>query len=218
MASMERFIGVGNPREYFESYEDVQEYFESLQKQCDKKKRFLDAKKDGKIDMVAAREKKAIRIKEYYQNPAHLKKYALDYMGKYVPSWAKLEKKIRQKCSTAEVADQVLVEIAPYFGDHDRSLAESHVKNMIASGKNVRHIRQKLYEKMFPKELINEIVSEYCENVSVLNEDRTRRKIEAWHRKGKDVWFIRRSLIERKEDKELVERLLSEVFKPNSER
>lgn len=142
-----------------------------------------------------------------------LKDYALWYYFRYFPSNKKLENKLLEKTlQDRELVDWVLDQIKHLFTEDD--IIRSNIKNYIFRNKNVNYIKLNLMKKQFPKDRINEILTNefWSEEHSLLNVHSLVRKIENFKNKGKSIQYIKIKLIERKLDREWVENALSVVF------
>lgn len=151
--------------------------------------------------------------------------YAIWYYLRYYPSKKKLEYKIRLKFWPDSEKWK------KYWGIHDEEIAyiiedklkniiqekevlRSKIKNYILKNKNLNYIKQKLREKLFDKEMIDELLQDefLTEWESLLTIDYIRKQINLYKSKWKSKLYIKQKLIERDEDKKLVINLLGEAF------
>jgi len=143
-------------------------------------------------------------------NYQRLKDYALWYYFRYYPSNKKLLQKLREKGSSEE-SQKVFSEISHLLQENE--IIASKIENYIFRNKNYRYIRQKMFEKWFPKESIESYLEKYIESwKSILDRDFLKKKIDTYARKWKSRKFILQKLWETIEDREVLEKLLSEYF------
>ena len=204
---MERFAWVWDHRVDFETYEEFNEYFADLKKECDKVARFKDAVVSWKVAEWMKRKKE--KTIERLKSEDKLRDYAVFYYSKFFPSKGKLKEKLLSKNPDEEMVDRVIVSIDSII--MESYLMENKINWYLSLWKNIRYIKTKMAEKKFDRDMVNEYLSSF-EEWSVLNEDRTRKKILQMTKSGKSISFIKRSLIETSYDEELVERIVSELF------
>jgi len=144
-------------------------------------------------------------------NYTRLKDYALWYYFRYYPSDNKLISKLKEK-SDSDIALNVYSDIKHLL--NEREIIITKIRNYLFKNKNLNYIKQKLFEKMFSKELVESILDELFleEDTSLLNEKSLYRYIYNYKEKWKSISYIRNKFIERKEDKEIVEKVIFEVF------
>lgn len=139
-----------------------------------------------------------------------LKDYALWYYFRYFPSNKKLENKLLEKWDR-EDATKVFSDIKSLL--QEEQIVESKIRAYLDRNKNINYIKNKLTEKLFPKDLINQKLLELTvEWETVLSEDFVERKILEYISKWKSKNYIKNALIERKEDREIVEKSLDKLF------
>lgn len=146
-------------------------------------------------------------------NFQRLKDYCLWYYFRYFPSNKRLENKLLEKSNwDKELVNKVISEIKHLL--EEENIIRSKIKNYLFRNKNLKYIKQKLYEKLFQKVFIEEILqNEYIEEgKSLLSENFVERKILFYKNKGKSRNYISNKLIERKEDIQIVEKALENVF------
>lgn len=152
-------------------------------------------------------------MKKTITTQQRLKDYALWYYFRYFPSNKKLENKLLEKTEqNRELVMQVLSEISHLL--QEKEIIRSKIKNYLFKNKNLNYIKQKLREKLFPNNTVEEILnSEFLEEgKSILDPFSVRKKIENYKQKGKSITYIKQKLIERSEDKSLVESWIKEAF------
>lgn len=143
-------------------------------------------------------------------SPQRLKDYALWYYFRYYPSNNRLIQKLREK-GAEEDSLSVFKEIQHLTQEDE--IIKAKIDNYIFRNKNYRYIRQKMREKLFPREKVEAYLEEYINTwESILDEDFLRRKIEIQISKGKSHYHIFQKLWETKQDREILEVLLEEYF------
>lgn len=144
-----------------------------------------------------------------------LRDYALWYYFRYYPSNARLIQKLKEKGSSEDLS--VVYKEIFHLLQEDAIIA-SKIDNYIFRNKNYTYIRNKMREKLFPKDKTEAYLEKYIHSgESLLAEDFLRKKIENFIQKGKSRYYIFTKLWETKEDKELLNRLFQEYF-PDGER
>ncbi len=148
--------------------------------------------------------------KEKKYSPQRLRDYALWYYFRYYPSDARLLRKLQEK-GREEDAEKIYQDLKHLFTE-DQIIA-SKIDNYIFRNKNYRYIRQKMREKLFPREKVESYLEKYINSgESLLTEGFLRRKIEILISKGKSKYYIFQKLWETKQDREVLETLLNEYF------
>ncbi len=143
-------------------------------------------------------------------SPQRLRDYALWYYFRYYPSDGRLLQKLREK-GTEDYALQVFSDIK-HLLQEDEILA-SKIDNYIYRNKNYRYIEQKMHQKLFPKDKIQDYLKKYKQSwKSLLDENFLRRKIQNYLAKGKSRRYIFMTLGETSEDKEKLNLLLDEYL------
>lgn len=146
-----------------------------------------------------------------YNKYSVLKDYALWYYFRYFPSNKKLENKLFEKSWNTELVSKVFLDISHLLNEDD--IIKSKIDNYIFRNKNLNYIKNKLLEKLFPKEKIEIILREKLDlDRSLLNGESLKRKIQNYKDRNKSINYIKQKLIERMEDRELVESCLEDVF------
>ena len=140
-----------------------------------------------------------------------LKDYALWYYFRYYPSNNKLIFKLKEK-SSEELSKKVFEEIKHLFNEEEIIITK--IRNYLLKNKNLNYIKQKLFEKMFDKDLILTILErDFIEDdKSLLKKSFIYKKIQLLKSKWKSKSFIINSLVERKEDRELVNNIIIDIF------
>ncbi len=90
--------------------------------------------------------------------PQRLKDYALWYYFRYYPSNKKLLRKLQEK-GNADDAKQVFEAIKHLLQEEE--IIQAKIDNYIFHNKNYRYIRQKMREKLFPKEKTEAYLENY---------------------------------------------------------
>lgn len=141
-----------------------------------------------------------------------LKNYGLWYYFRYFPSSKKLLEKLYEKSKDREVSQKVFENIS-YLID-EKQVIWDKIRLYLMRNKNLRYIKQKLWEKWFEKTLVQEILkNDFLEEwKSLLHERSVRIKIENYKNAWKSLQYIKRKLIERPEDREIIESILWSVF------
>ena len=151
--------------------------------------------------------------------------YAIWYYLRYYPSVKKMRRKLIEKFGPDSEKWK------KYWGIDDEyidNLFENKLQNIVQEyevcrakiasykqkNKNVNYIRSNLSQKLFDRDMIDEILEteyEISEN-TILWQDKLRKKVLQLQKKGKSILSVKMALIERPQDKELVEWLIDEVF------
>lgn len=141
-----------------------------------------------------------------------LKNYGLWYYFRYFPSSKKLLEKLYEKSKDREVSQKVFENIS-YLID-EKQVIWDKIRLYLMRNKNLRYIKQKLWEKWFEKTLVQEILkNDFLEEwKSLLHERSVRIKIENYKNAWKSLQYIKQKLIERPEDREIIESILWSVF------
>lgn len=135
-----------------------------------------------------------------------LKDYALWYYFRYYPSNRRLLQKLAEKGGNDQ-AEKVFSEIQHLLQENE--IVASKIENYVFRNKNYRYIRQKMFEKWFPKEQVESYLEKYTHTKeSILDEDFLQRKITTFLQKGKSKQYILQKLSETPADKERIEQLL----------
>jgi len=143
-------------------------------------------------------------------SPQRLKDYALWYYFRYYPSNGRLLQKLHEKWEEID-AIHVFKDIQHLTQEDE--IIKAKIDNYLFRNKNFRYIRQKMREKLFPKEKIESILEPLAESGnSILDENWLRKKIQNFTARGKSRSYIFYTLWETSADRELLEWLLSECF------
>jgi len=157
-------------------------------------------------------------MKKTITTSQRLKDYALWYYFRYFPSNKRLENKLLEKTEKNRVlVDEVFKEISHLLQEEE--IVRSKIKNYLFKNKNLFYIKQKLREKLFDKDLVENILNNefITEGKSILDPFSVKKKINNYKIKGKSINYIKQKLIERNEDRELVNSCINEVFNNNDE-
>ncbi|MDA9128852.1 RecX family transcriptional regulator [Candidatus Gracilibacteria bacterium] len=139
-----------------------------------------------------------------------LKDYALWYYFRYYPSNARLLQKLQEKGSE-EDAVELMKEIEHLT--QETEIIKAKIDNYIFRNKNYRYIRQKMREKLFLSDDVEQYLEKFINSgTSLLTEDFLRKKIEMFIQKGKSRKYIEQKLGETKQDREVLTPLLEEYF------
>lgn len=139
-----------------------------------------------------------------------LKDYTLWYYFRYYPSNARLLQKLKEKGSDDDIK-KVFSEIHHLL--QEEQIIAAKIDNYVFRNKNYKYIRQKMREKLFPKEKVENYLEKYLTRwKSILSEDFFRKKIELFLSKGKSKYYIQTKLWETSEDREVLNTLLDEYF------
>jgi hypothetical protein len=93
-----------------------------------------------------------------YYSFQRLKDYALWYYFRYYPSNTKLLRKLEEKGSR-EDSEKVFQEIQRLL--QEEQIIAAKIDNYIFRNKNYRYIRQKMTEKLFPKDGVENYLEKY---------------------------------------------------------
>ncbi len=136
--------------------------------------------------------------------------YALWYYFRYYPSNARLLQKLKEKGSE-EDAQKIFTNIKHLLQEDE--IIKAKIDNYIFRHKNYRYIRQKMREKLFPSEAVEQYLEKYLNSwKSLLTKEFLRKKIENFIQRGKSRQYIFQKLWETPEDKELLNWLLEDYF------
>lgn len=139
-----------------------------------------------------------------------LKDYALWYYFRYYPSNKRLFQKLQEKGST-EDSQKVFWDIQHLLQESE--IIASKIDNYVFRNKNYRYIRQKMFEKWFPKESVEKYLEKYLTSkVSILDVEFLQRKIDTYARKWKSRRYIFQTLWETSQDREVLDQLLDQYF------
>ena len=151
--------------------------------------------------------------------------YALWYYLRYYPSQNKLRRKLNQKFWPAsekwkkygwikENEIDYIIEEKLRNIIQEEEVIKSKIKNYIWKNKNLNYIKGKLREKLFDKDVVEELlISEFIvEWESLMEEDYLRRQVVILKRKWKSKMYIKQKFIERSEDRGMVEKVIEEIY------
>jgi len=207
---MENFIWISwSHRIEFETYADLNEYFQDLQKECKKAANFKKALVSGKIAEWIARKKE--KMIEKLIDKKELKDYALFYYYKYFPSRKKLYNKLCEKNKNLETVNLVMEAVESLITPIETSMVENKISNFIQSWKNFAYIRNKMREKLFERDMVENILCKY-ENMSILKPEKVKKKIMSLLQKWKSLSIIKRSIVENNNDEAVFEEALIELW------
>ncbi len=149
-------------------------------------------------------------MKQEKYNFTRLKNYAEWYYFRYYPSDAKFLQKLQEKWESDD-AQKIYDEMKEFLVE-ERTL-ETLIENYIQRNKNFRYIKQKMQEKGFPKEKIENYLVKYKESgESLLWENYLIKKVENLLQKGKSKQYIFQKFWENTEDIELLENIFEKYF------
>ncbi len=92
---------------------------------------------------------------------ASLRRYAEWYYTRYFPSRAILYEKLLKKAENLEQVENVMESIKDLFVE--KNIIESHIRNYISQWKTRYFIEQKLRQKKFDKDLIQQVLWDFQE-------------------------------------------------------
>ena len=208
------------PRWNFQKYEEFNEYMKFLIKKI---KRSINIKKtidSGKISYTEMNEKRKLKTLEYYNIEKNLKSYAIKYYEKYMPSNKKLLNKLIEKSKNEELANKILDWLLETnYIMTDNQIALQYFNYYIAMWNNYNKINNSLRKKLFPKDIIDELINNSKEltNHSLLDPFSLRKKIEWLLNKWKSEYFIKQKLADTNYDRELIKSILVDLNFDNSE-
>jgi len=141
LQNLEAFLGIWSNRVYFETKEELDEYFTLLKKKCNKKERQRNKIKEMKDNGES-----------YEISLYSLKKYALRYNERYSPTIKKLEEKLRLKTKNEDNIKEIIEEFSKVIDEE--KLIDSFIRNENYKYTNVNKLKTKLYNKGFSASLI----------------------------------------------------------------
>lgn len=162
LLNMYKFLGYGDdvmiPE--FETRDEFQTLFETLQKKCSQHKIIKSKIQYAKENNINLFEKKKKKIEEYYSSKENLEKYRIKYYDKYKVSAAKLKEKLLKKNKNIEFANEISDKVA---WQNENSLIEKLILWFFQQGKPIDFIYKKLRDKRFfiKKDEIEDIIKEF---------------------------------------------------------
>lgn len=140
-----------------------------------------------------------------------LRNYAEWYYTKYFPSKKMLYEKLIAKCEDAELVERVMSDLGSLIVEKEN--IESRVHSLLSQGKTTRYIRQKLLQKKFDPDIINQTFSD--EEETIKNPETYRAQIEKSIQKGSQKGAPKKSLqyelrMKYSDAKDLIDELLAE--------
>jgi len=143
-------------------------------------------------------------------NFQRLKDYALWYYFRYYPSNKKLLQKLEEKGSL-EDTQKIFQQIKNLLKEDE--IIASKIDNYIYRNKNYRYIYQKMSQKLFPRDKIENYLEKYKNSwESLLDKNFLKKKIENYIQKGKSKKYIYSKLWETPQDREKLKEVFSEYF------
>ena len=209
LENMENMIWVFNHRENFNTYDEVQEYFDTLKKEIKKQMNFKKALVTWKVAewMKKKREKTIERL----QDPWKLREYAIFYYTKYFPSTEKLRRKLLEKNKDKELVNTIIEGLWSLI--NETTLLENKILNLLSIGKNYNYIKNSLIQKWFKKDEIIELLEKNTkEDVSLLSYNKVKNKIISLVKSGKSMQYIKQKFVENDNDQKLIDDILSELY------
>lgn len=210
--NMENFLKIKSHRLSFQNKDELDNYFKLLLSRCKKKWNLLKNIEDWKITFNEINEKWRAKKIKYFNNENTLKNYALKYIEKYFPTMKKLEDKLLMKCQNIELVNQVLEKVKHLINEKKMIENKIYIETMFWS-QNINKIKTKLYNKRFPKELIEEKIEELKSNPeSLIDEWVMRNRVIKLIAKWKSKTEIFYKLKERPQDEEMILKILDEEY------
>jgi len=115
--------------------------------------------------------------------------YALKYISRYPKTEKELKVKLQQKWYNSDEIKYTMDYLKSKKFADDRVFAESYVRSeLVNKWKPVIIVRNKLYQKWVDKNLINEVIQEYQEDVLSGIFQKIRKEIDSYKKKWVD-WF-----------------------------
>lgn len=207
-------------RWFFQSYNEFNEYMESLIKQIKKRINISNAVKSWKTSYAEINKKRKEKIIKYYNEPSKLKNYWINYIQKYYPSRKKLLSKLIEKSKNEDLSSKVLTWLLDIWVQlDDELLAKNYLNQYISLWKNFNKIKLLLIKKEFDSNLVNNIIDTYKEelNWSLLDSFTLTTKIENLLQKWKSEYYIKQKLWDTQHDIDLINEILLELNFDNTE-
>jgi len=111
--------------------------------------------------------------------------YALHYMSRYPKTRKELEMKLLQKWFSYEAVTETIDTLESQNIVNDAKFAESYVySECVKKGKPIINIRNKLYQKWIPRDIIDSIMQESSENMEQWIFEKIIKEIEQYKRRG----------------------------------
>lgn len=141
-----------------------------------------------------------------------LKNYALWYYFKYFVSPKKLMQKLKEKSKDTTLPEKVFENITHLIDE--KQVISDKIRLYLLANKNYTYIKNKLAEKLFDKNLVENILKNdfFLEWESMLNENSIRIKVQNYKWKNKSITYIKQKLIDRQEDRYIIDKITEEVF------
>lgn len=115
--------------------------------------------------------------------------YALKYISRYPKTEKELKVKLQQKWYNSDEIRYTMDYLKSKKFADDRVFAESYIRSeLVNKWKPVIAVTNKLYQKWVDKKLINEVIKDYQEDISVGVFQKIRKEIDSYKKRWVD-WF-----------------------------
>ncbi|HRU50517.1 MAG TPA: regulatory protein RecX, partial [Candidatus Absconditabacterales bacterium] len=122
--------------------------------------------------------------------------YALKYISRYPKTEKELKIKLQQKGYNSEEINYTMEYLKGKKFADDRVFTESYIRSeLVNKGKPIIVVRNKLFQKGVDKNLINEILKEYEEDISAGIFQKIQKEIESYKKKGVEGFDIIQKLM-----------------------
>lgn len=115
--------------------------------------------------------------------------YALKYISLYPKTEKELKVKLQQKWYNEEEIWYTMVYLKKKWFADDRIFIESYVRSeLVNKWKPIINVRAKLYQKWADKDLLDEVLIEYKDDIATGIAEKIRKQIDLYKKKGTE-WF-----------------------------
>lgn len=115
--------------------------------------------------------------------------YALKYISLYPKTEKELKVKLQQKWYNEEEIWYTMVYLKKKWFADDRIFIESYVRSeLVNKWKPIINVRSKLYQKWADKDLLDEVLIEYKDDIATGIAEKIRKQIDLYKKKGTE-WF-----------------------------
>ncbi len=147
------------------------------------------------------------------QSKQKLHNYAIWYIGKYMPSLSRLERKLRDRCEDSSIVNEVLDLVREYIDEP--YIIRTNIDAGLGFGLGIKQIEARLMRRWFQRDMIQSISQEILSENSSANPQRDLRiqsMIDRALMKWESVSLIRMILLSKyREAQDTIENLLQNL-------
>lgn len=147
------------------------------------------------------------------QSKQKLHNYAIWYIGKYIPSLSRLERKLRERCENSSIVNEVLDLVREYIDEP--YIIRTNIDAGMGFWLGIKQIEARLMRRWFQRDMIQSISQEILSENSSENPQRDLRiqsMIDRALMKWESVSLIRMSLLSKyREAQDTIENLLQNL-------